>query len=95
MALWEPFDFRGRAVMSFQALDRRLHGPKGTAFRAFKRRRESLVEGEDFLRLDAVAEADAIEALKAAGLVYQTSVHVVLLTATGVGKVFGHSDGEA
>lgn len=89
MRLWAPFRFEDRWVMSFQGLDRRLGQPKGTAFRAFKRRRGALQEGEDFLRLDAVADAAAVAALKAAGQVYPSSVHVVLLTASGVRKVFG------
>lgn len=88
MALWDPFDFRGNEVMSFKGLDRALGQAKGGAFRAFKRRAGELVEGEDFLRLDAAAHREDIERLKAAGAVYQTSVHVVLLTASGVHKLF-------
>lgn len=89
MALWEPFELDGRAVMSFRGLDRALQQPKGSAFRAFKRQHDGLEPGVDFLRLDAAADAPTIERLKAQGHVYQTSVHVVLLTASGFRKVFG------
>lgn len=92
MPLWEPFDFDGLPVMSFKGLDERLGQAKGGAFRAFKRRRETLQEGVDFLRLDAVGDGGTIERLKAQGRVYQSSVHVVLLTASGVAKVFGSLD---
>lgn len=89
MAVWEPFEFDGRPVMSFQGVDRAFNRPKGTAFRAFKACRASLTEGRDFVRLDAADDATAIEWLKARGLVYRTSVHVVLLTASGFDKVYG------
>lgn len=88
MAIWEPFEFRGRRVTSFKGLDRALGAPKGTAFRTFKRSLAVLAEDEDFLRLDAAADGADIEALKAAGRVYQASVHVVLLTESGVRKAF-------
>lgn len=89
MAVWEPFEFDGRPVMSFQGLDRALDQPKGSAFRAFKACRASLMEDRDFVRLDATDDGPVIERLKAQGRVYQTSVHVVLLTASGFDKVYG------
>lgn len=88
MSLWQPFPFRDMDVMSFRTLDRALDAPKGTAFRAFKHCSVPLEEGRDFLRLDGAEEPEAIAGLKTAGRVYPSSVHVVLLTAPGVDKVF-------
>lgn len=89
MNLWQPFPFRDKQVMSFRTLDQALDAPKGTAFRAFKHCPVPLEEGRDFLRLDATEEPRAIAGLKEAGRVYPSSVHVVLLTAPGVEKMFG------
>lgn len=88
MSLWHPFPFRDHDVMSFRTLDGALEAPKGTAFRAFKRALPVLEEGRDFLRLEADRDAGAIAELKAAGRVYPSSVHVVLLTASGMEKAF-------
>jgi len=88
MSIWEPFELQGRAVMSFKMLDRGLGRPKGSAFRQFKRHLPDLSEGADFLRLDGFADHETIEYLKAHGRVYETSVHVVLLTHSGVRKLF-------
>ena len=61
-------------------MDRRLGRPKGTAFRAFKRRAPRWREGEDFRVLQARADAAEIAALRAAGRVYASSRTVILLS---------------
>ncbi|MBU6510632.1 MAG: hypothetical protein KGL98_11300 [Gammaproteobacteria bacterium] len=72
---------------SFKELDRRWAAIKGSAFRAFKRALPGLQEGRDFLRLDAVADRDAIQRLRRAGRIYNGSVHVVLLSDSGLQKL--------
>lgn len=61
--------------------------PKGSAFRAFKRVLPQLQESRDFIRLDAVQNRDEIQRLRTAGRIYVGSVHVVLLSASGVRKL--------
>lgn len=87
MQLWQPFEFRGEPVMTFRTLDRVLGAPKGTAFRAFKSNLDALVEGEDHLRLESGTEDAPIAELKAAGRVYPSSVHVVLLRRAAVERM--------
>ncbi|MGB9430403.1 MAG: hypothetical protein WCC11_11120 [Gammaproteobacteria bacterium] len=72
---------------SFKELDRLWAAPKGTAFRAFKRALPSLTEDRDFVRLDGMRDHIEIETLRAAGRIYPSSVHVVLLSATGVTRL--------
>ena len=72
---------------SFKELDSRWAANKGSAFRAFKRALPRLQEGRDFLRLDAVADREAIQRLRSAGRVYSGSVHVVLLSDSGLQKL--------
>jgi hypothetical protein len=62
-------------------LDRRAGLPKGSSFRAFKAARAELREGRDYQRLDAAADAARIAELRAAGRIYPSSVHVVLIAA--------------
>ncbi|MBU6469388.1 MAG: hypothetical protein KGL00_03130 [Gammaproteobacteria bacterium] len=73
--------------LSFKELDARWAVPKGTAFRAFKRALPALQETADFIRLDAVRDQDEIQRLRAAGRIYASSVHVVLLSKTAVPKL--------
>ena len=61
-------------------LDRSLGGPKGTAFRAFKRLEPSWREGHDYRVLDSGNDAAEIETLRAAGRVYRSSRTVILLS---------------
>lgn len=72
---------------SFRDLDQLWAAPKGTAFRAFKRVLPSLVEHQDFIRLDAKHDHTEIENLRVAGRIYTGSVHVVLLSAIGVSRL--------
>jgi hypothetical protein len=80
--LW-PIPFDGRETLSLRQLDELNQVPKGTTFRRFKACRSGLVEGLDFFRLDAVEHAALLASLRAQGLIYPASVHVVLLTESG------------
>lgn len=79
----EPFRYRNREVMTFRQLDRLNDVPKGTSFRAFKRARPYLEEGEDFFCLAADAHMELAETLRRAGILYPASVQVVLVTRRG------------
>lgn len=72
---------------SFKELDSAWAMPKGSAFRAFKRALPQLQASRDFIRLDAVHDRDEVQRLRAAGRIYASSVHVVLLSATGLSKL--------
>lgn len=75
-----PLTYAGREVLTLRQLDRLNGVSKGTSFRAFKRVREELVEGRDFFHLDASEHAPYIEALRQRGLVYESTIHLLLLT---------------
>lgn len=75
-----PLHYAGREVLTLRQLDRLNDVPKGTSFRAFKRVREQLVEGRDFFHLDASDHAAYIDSLRRRGLVYESTIHLVLLT---------------
>ena len=75
--------FGGRDTLSLRQIDELNGEPKGTAFRRFKARRAWLAEGSDFFRLDAAAHAERIAELRAAGRIYASTVHLVLLTEPG------------
>lgn len=75
--------FRGQDTLSLRQLDERNQVPKGTTFRRFKACRAGLVEGRDFFRLDAGEHSALLASLREAGLIYPSSVHVVLLTESG------------
>ena len=76
-----------RRFISFKELDEIWAAPKGTAFRAFKRSLPQLIETRDFVRLDAMQDPAKIERLRAAGRIYAGSVHVVLLSESGIRKL--------
>lgn len=75
--------FGGQNTLSLRQVDELKQVPKGTTFRRFKARRAGLVEGRDFFRLDAGEHSALLATLREAGLIYPSSVHVVLLTASG------------
>jgi len=75
-----PIAYQGREVLTFRQIDRLNNTAKGAAFRAFKRIRENLVEGQDFFYLDAGEQAAFIESLRRQGLIYESTIHCVLLT---------------
>lgn len=79
--------YRGVPCYSFRQLDEQRRAVKGTAFRAFKRVRDDLLQDVDYFYLDADEERDFIELLRARGLIYRSSWHLVLLTDAGRGKV--------
>ena len=59
----EPPATDAGAWLTLRELDDRGGAAKGTAFRAFRTALAELVEGRDFLRLDAVTDADTIATL--------------------------------
>lgn len=81
-----PLTWQGVAVLSLRQIDRLNATPKGTAFRAFKRVRDTLVEGQDFFVIDPAAAADdpkvraLIETLDRHDGRYASSRVVVLLS---------------
>jgi hypothetical protein len=78
---------QGRDTFSLRQLDECQRLPKGTTFRRFKACRAALVEGQDFFRLDAAEHAAWLSRLRAEGLIYASSVHVVLLTRLGIARL--------
>lgn len=87
MANQQAIIYQGVPCYSFRQLDARMGAAKGHAFRAFKRQREELVEGVDYFYLEAEQESGFIEALRTQGLIYSSSRHLVLITATGLAKI--------
>lgn len=79
---------------TFKEIDTRHGRPKGSAFRAFKRARETLREGIDYYHLDAARERERIEALRRAGRIYASSIHVVMLSESGYRRVRAFLAGE-
>jgi len=72
---------------TFRELDERLGRPKGSAFRAFKRRLGELSEGEHYVYLAAATASAEIARLRVAGRIYRLSVNVVLLTDAGAERL--------
>lgn len=68
---------------SFKEIDQLHNCPKGTAFRAFKRQREQLREGEHFYYLGMQTHQAEIETLRRQGRIYASTVNAVLLTDAG------------
>jgi hypothetical protein len=75
--------FLDRDTLSLRQLDELNRVPKGTTFRHFKARRDTLVEGWDYFYLDAEEHAALIGTLRSQGRVYASTRHVVLLTESG------------
>ena len=72
---------------TLREIDLRLGRSKGSAFRAFKRQRETLRENVDFTLLPAHTAGVEIERLRAAGRIYRSSINVVILTESGFERV--------
>ena len=72
---------------TLREIDDRLGRPKGSAFRAFKRQRESLRENIDFTVLPARSARSEIERLRTQGRIYRSSINVILLTESGFERV--------
>lgn len=80
-------DDSGAPEHTFREIDAALGLPKGSAFRAFKRLRETLAEGRDFQVLYHDADAARIEALRTAGRIYPGTVNAVLLSSGAAARV--------
>ena len=79
----QPIRFADTDTLSLRQLDELNHAPKGTAFRVFRRCEAQLEEGQDFFYLAADQHKALIEALKASGQIYATTVNLVLLSQSG------------
>ena len=75
--------FRGQDTLSLRQLDELNGVPKGTTFRRFKSCRSRLVEGRDFFHLDAGEHPGLLAHLREEGLIYPSSIHVLLFTEPG------------
>ncbi len=78
--------------LTLRELDRRLGQPKGTAFRAFKRRQARWREGHDFRVLQPDRDGAEITALRAAGRVYPSSRTVILLSGAAAAQITAGPD---
>lgn len=67
------------STWTFKDIDREFGLAKGHAFIAFKRIRDQLTEGTDFLYFNGHEYPDAVEALKRDQRLYESSVHAVVL----------------
>lgn len=74
---------------SFREVDESQQQTKGWAFKRFKALEDSLLEGDDYIWLEHQTHAAEIEALRAAGRIYQSTVNLVLLSPRGKTKVIG------
>ena len=73
--------------VTLRELDGRAGTVKGSAFRAFKHLSAGWREGTDYRVLMPEADAQAIEALRAAGRIYASSRSVVLLARSAAERV--------
>lgn len=72
---------------TMQDLDTAAGRAKGTAFRTFKRLRDGLAEGRDFVVLEHYREDPLGARLLAAERIYPSSVHPVLLAPAAAREV--------
>lgn len=93
MAGIDAIRYAGHETLSFKQLDELNGVQKGTAFRAFKRRREQLVEQTDYFYLSGTEHEAFIEALKTAGQIYRSTTNLVLLTRNGYQRLLSLSAG--
>ena len=70
-------------LFTFKEIDALHQCSKGTAFRAFKRLGEQLIEGEHYYYFSAQTHGAEIETLRRAGRLYAATVNAVLLTKAG------------
>ena len=92
----EPINYDGTPTLSFRQADAMNGFTKGTTFRLFKRAGDALQENRDFFYLPASEHAEWIEELRAAGRIYPSSRHLVLLTREGYERLQQLSrDGQA
>ena len=81
------FDSMNVRGYTLREIDLLLGRPKGSAFRAFKRRRHTLREDVDFTVLSARRAKTDIERLRAQGRIYRSSVNVILLAESGFERI--------
>ena len=83
--------YAGQETLSFKQLDELNGVQKGTAFRAFKRRRKHLVEAVDYFYLPGSEHETFIGSLKGAGQIYRSTTNLVLLTRNGYQRLLSLS----
>ena len=64
---------------TFKEIDQAFGRVKGSAFIAFKRVRDQLIEGQDYLYYNGFEQPDVVEALKQQQRLYTASLHAVVL----------------
>lgn len=89
MSTVTPIFHTGLETLSLRQLDELNSVPKGTSFRAFKRYETQLQHGRDYFYLPANEHKALIDQLKAAGQIYATTVHLLLLTREGYARIQG------
>ncbi|WP_157718152.1 ORF6N domain-containing protein [Halopseudomonas xinjiangensis] len=82
-----PIRYAETDTLSLRQLDELNRVEKGTSFRAFKACRDALIEGVDYFHLPAQEHESLINELKSAGLVYATTVNLVLFTHSGYERI--------
>lgn len=88
----EPIHYNDTPTLSFRQIDEINGFTKGTTFRLFKHSGDALQEGRDFFYCPASEYRAWIETLQAAGKVYRSSQHLVLLTRAGYERLQGLQD---
>ncbi|OOG22937.1 hypothetical protein B1C78_13210 [Thioalkalivibrio denitrificans] len=68
--------------------------PKGSAFRCFKRLAGNLVEGRDFVVLDAARDAERIRRLKQEGRLYESTVNALMLSQDTARRIRAMAQGD-
>lgn len=84
-----PIFHAGVETLSLRQLDELNCVAKGTSFKAFKRCETQLQQGQDYFYLPADEHKALIDELKAAGCIYATTVHLLLLTRDGYARIQG------
>lgn len=75
------------STLSFRQLDELNGLNKGSCFKLFKQQQAQLHEGSDYYYLPAQMYGEWIATLKAAGQIYASTVHLVLLSRSGYAKL--------
>jgi hypothetical protein len=92
ISLWRPTATTLRYLLmtewtSFKELDEAQQHAKGESFKRFKAIEAELTEGTDYLWLSAIEHGEQIADLKQQGLVYSTSINVVLVSAATASRL--------
>ena len=86
-----PILHAGVETLSLRQLDELNGVVKGTSFKAFKRCEAQLKPGEDYFYLAADEHKALIDELKSTGVIYATTVHLLLLTREGYWRIQGNA----